>query len=347
MPPEPEDYRHFKEPNLRVPTADRQHYVPRLYLGNFIGEGGIAVNDLQTGRCFTTSVGNVAVESGFYNLQAEELTVSTEDWLADVEAAAAPILRRLVTDPGSLLALSDEEQNHFARYMAAQRFRVPAFRDFERATRSHLLQQLKPMARKFLERKLPAARVRKVWREWEKMPDEWWLQEDAPFQDADACAYMLEEVQGWANLLLAMSWRLGYADPSLVLYTSDNPMSAYLPPVRPWPSGGAMWEHVYIFPLSPRLLMRIDPLPYETELQPRGPRWSEDFSSWETSFARHVVTADATRFIYGTTCPVPRHCALSCLRRINAARLYDAIRLQGYDPRPPTLPRLPSEGEEA
>ncbi len=341
------DFRHFNEPILAPTGAVKQHYVPQTYLARFASDGRIAVYDFQEGKHFETSLKNAAVERRFYDLRSGQQTQSTEDWLGEAEGAAAPILTRLVADPDTLLALTDEEENHVARYVAAQRFRVPAFRGWHRAVRQHLIDQMKPMARAYLENTLPPAQVEEVWREWEKKPDEWWLSEDAPIQDAETTTYMLSEVQGWANLLEAMAWRVGLAHPSARLYTSDNPVSSYLPPVRPWWSGGALWEHLYVFPLSPHVLMRIDPMGYETEVEPKGPRERMDFSPWETSFARHVVTNDATRFIYGTTSPVPRDCASSCLKRINAAKAYDAAVLQGWRPTPPRLPSALKESPDS
>jgi hypothetical protein len=339
MPAQTAEDRHFNEPNLAISRADRHHYVPRLYLANFVTDGRIAVYDLEDNRRFVTSPGNAAVESGFYDLQMAGRTVSTEDWLSsNIENPAAPILRRLTSSTEAMLSLSDEEENKLARYIGAQMFRVPSFRDSHNATIRHLVEQIKPMGRAFLENTLPPDKVERIWADWQTKPDEWWLGQTELAQDAEVATFMLGEVQGWANLLRAMSWRIGMVNAKLQLYTSDNPVSSHLPPVRPWWAMGALSDHAYVFPLSPEVLFRVDPIPYNEKPQPKGPRSREDFNSWETSLARHVITAGATRFLYGTTAPVSRQCALSCLRRIDQQKLLDAIRLQGFDPRPPAPP---------
>jgi len=133
---------------------------------------------------------------------------------------------------------------------------------------------------------------------------------------------MLGEVQGFANLLRAPPWRIGMAPDSTCLYTSDNPVAGYLRPVRPWWEGAAFASHIYIVPLSPKILLRTERRPDQKddrELQPRGERRRKDFLEWEISFARHVVTNDTIRYLYGEGPVAPRDCAASCLERIGTA----------------------------
>jgi len=49
------------------------------------------------------------------------------------------------------------------------------------------------------------------------------------------------------------------------------------------------------------------------------------------SLARHVVTHNARRYLYGEGPVVPRDCAASCLKRIGQAQLEFAIRYLDYD----------------
>ena len=68
------------EPNLSKTEVKRQHYIPQMYLRPFAVDGKIRVVDLDGGkREYKTSVGNVAVESHFYNVNVEDLRLSTED----------------------------------------------------------------------------------------------------------------------------------------------------------------------------------------------------------------------------------------------------------------------------
>ncbi len=121
-------------------------------------------------------------------------------------------------------------------------------------------------------------------------------------------------MQGFANVLRAMPWRIGRVDTGLPLYTSDNPVSRYRQPLALWAGFSAF---TYFFPLSPQTLMRIGP-----GVTPRGigTREHKDFSDWETSFARHVITADASRFLYGAGPHVPLACARHCVERVTATK---------------------------
>ncbi len=113
---------------------------------------------------------------------------------------------------------------------------------------------------------------------------------------------MLSEVQGFANLLRAAPWHIGVAPDSIQLYTSDNPVAGYLNPVRSWWEGAAFASFTYFVPLSPKVLLKIERRPNRKdneELQPRGKRRRKDFSEWGISFARHVVTHNARRYLYG------------------------------------------------
>ena len=188
--------RRFSEPNLGPTKTARQHTVPRLYLANFANGDVLTVYDLLEDRCFTTSLKNAAVQVGYYDLDVGGLVVSTEDWLADIEAKAAPILNWLVADPDNLTGLTAAEEVHLARYIGAQRFRTPWFREFERATSEYTAEQIKPMAKAYINNTLPEDVADDLWKEWGKKPLEWWLGQEETPQDADAATYMLQDVQG-------------------------------------------------------------------------------------------------------------------------------------------------------
>ncbi len=320
-------------------TGGRQHYVPRLYLSRFAHDGVVAAYDMETDRAFASSPANLAVERSYNDFVVDDVVLSTEDWLAQVESTASPILAKLVDRPGSIRTLSAEEEVHFARYLAAQKFRGPGHRDWEGAMRGRIVEQIKPIAKAVVDKTVPEDVASDLWKHWQEKPEEWWLQEEEPIQDAEGAAYMLSEVQGWANLLRAMNWRTGRCS-GRDLYTGDNPLADYLPPVRPWwAGGGAIWEHGHVFPLSPDVLVWIYPLGYETEtkVKPRGKRWHRRFTRWETSVALHIVSRSATRFLFGAGPYVSRQCASLCLQRIDSCKTWDAVRLQGYDPRPPAM----------
>ena len=118
-----------QEPNLSKTGVKRQHYIPQMYLRPFAVNGKIRVIDLDGGkREYKTSVGNVAVEGHFYNVNVEDLRLSTEDWLAELEGAAVPVLNKLIENPPSILSLSLEEELITSRFITALRFSHQLFR---------------------------------------------------------------------------------------------------------------------------------------------------------------------------------------------------------------------------
>ncbi len=170
-------------------------------------------------------------------------------------------------------------------------------------------------------------------------PTYWWLGETEPPQPPAGSIHMLQEAQGFANILRAAPWRIGYASGSRRLYTSDNPVSGYLRPVRPWWEGGAFGSLDYYLPLSPDILLKIERRPYADEsegyLIPQGQRRNCDFSEWEVSMARHIISYEATRYLYGEGMVVPKQCAEACLSRVDRAMREFAVAYLGFDPNPP------------
>lgn len=307
--------RHWNEPNLGPTDVVHQHVVPRMYLAHFAIDGRVAAYDFEEDRGFDASVKDVAVRTGFYDVLIGRQKVSTESWLAVVEGAAASIIGRLIDDPKALLTLSTEDEEALGRFICAQMFRVQSFREDDGAMRQQLLQDIKERTRTFLENTAPSKEVGEdLWEYWQGKPDEWWLRESEPYQPASTAASMLSEVQGFSNILRAMPWRIGLADPGQTVYTSDNPVSRYRPPLALWAGFAAF---TYFAPLSPKVLLRIGP-GYDPNGQ--GRREQRDFSAWDTCLARHVITANASRFLYGPGPYVPPACAHECLQRLDSMK---------------------------
>jgi hypothetical protein len=327
--------RYFREPNLSPSDTIRQHYVPRMLLSQFAAGRRIQAYDLINEQEFQSSVANVGLEAHFYDIEIDGQVVSTENWLSDIEGQAAASIRSLADEPGNVTSLSELDELVLARFLAAQYFRVPSFRASEQNLQSDMVNQLKGFAKSYYQRTLMKEEFEELWRVWGSQPDDWWLGSETPSQQGEVATFMLGEIQGIANFIRAMAWRAGRVPRDTQVYTSDNPMSACLPPVRPWWSGGAFIEHEYHVPLSPTVIFRISPeVDYDSAV---GKRECLDFSEWETCFTRYVVTNAATRFLFGPGPYQSKQSALSNLRRINAAKMEDAVRLQGYDPRPPPL----------
>lgn len=335
----------WNEPNLGPTRARRQHYVPRLLLRAFVVDEKIRVFDLDKNEDFRTSISNTAVENRFYDENIADFHLSTEDWLAQLEGKAAPILNILIENPDIVLSLSPEEECNLARFLVALRFRTPAFRKYNEKLSETVLSQIKDMAKKQIYHQRGRGEADTIWKKIEKKPDHWWLNEQEPQQSVSTVNFMLGEIQGFANLLRAAPWRVGFTRSSLQLYTSDNPVAGYLYPVSPRWEGAAFASICYFIPLSPKVLLKIDRRPDQKDkekLQPQGERRHTDFSEWEISFARHVVTNDASRYLYGDGPVVSRECASSCLERIGRAQLEFAVRYLGFDPRLPKGLGLPS-----
>ena len=103
---------------------------------------------------------------------------------------------------------------------------------------------------------------------------------------------------------------------------------------------GAFSSFHYFLPLSPELLLKIERRPDEADSEkaasPWGDRRKKDFSEWEISMARHIISRDAYRYLYGDGLVVPKKCAVSCLDRIELATREFAAKYLGYDPNPPS-----------
>lgn len=78
--------------------AKRHHYVPRNYLERFAQRDQVFVRR-RDGATFTTNCINVAVESGFYDIEFLDggKSKEVEAILADIEGATAAVFRMIDT----------------------------------------------------------------------------------------------------------------------------------------------------------------------------------------------------------------------------------------------------------
>jgi hypothetical protein len=312
----------WDEPNLEPTKTKRQHYVPRFYLRSFVGKNGkLRVIDLnEANREFRTSVENAAAESRFYDIEVNGARLSTEDWLSEVEGDAAEVLRKLVDSPNSITTLSDDEELLVARFLVALRFRVPAFRASVANLHDNMTKQMQEFAWEISVRHLGKAEAQERWNQWKEHPDGWWLRESTPATVSDVVTYMLGETQGYANLLRAMSWRIGEVPDGAKMCTSDCPMGGFLSPAQAAKHNSGFSGFQYFVPLSPEVLLKI--MPWDdssTTGQPRGTRAKRDFSSWEALFARNVQILDATRYLFGDGPIATREHAVEHVSRVEAS----------------------------
>ena len=344
----------WNEPILSTTQTKRQHFVPCLYLNNFArADGKIRVFDLQGEREFVSSPENVAVQARFYDITLEDQHYSAEDWLAELESDASGVLRLLGDDPPAIESLTDEQENALSRFIAALIIRTPFKRQELNDTFDAINSQIEQILRGQFAHQFGEPQGLAKYEEWQAMPLHERYGEEEPTQPASTTNFLLGEVQGFANLLRAAPWRIGNTLGDRRLYTSDNPVSRYLRPVRPWWEVGAFSSFDYFLPLSPELLLKIerrqDSPDSEEDASPWGERRKKDFSEWEVSMARHIISRDASRYVYGDGLVVPKHCAVSCLDRIESATREFASRYLGYDPSPPAglgFPFLADPGKD-
>ena len=331
----------WNEPVLGQTQTKRQHYVPRFYLKPFVRpDGKLRVSDLQEDREYVSSLENVAVQSGFYDVDVDGHAYSTEDWLGELESDAAMVLRCLIDDPSAITTLNWEQENALARFMAALILRTPRKRQELDNALDGVFSQIEQNLKGQFVSQFGETQGLAKFTEWQAKPFHERYGEEEPNQPASTTNYLLGEVQGLANLLRAAPWRIGNTPEHRRLYTSDNPVSRYLHPVRPWWEVGAFSSFHYFLPLSPELLLRIERRPDAADLDkdasPWGERRKKDFSEWEISMARHIVSRDASRYLYGDGLVVSKQCAVSCLDTIEFATREFAARFLGYDPNPPS-----------
>ena len=286
----------WNEPILSHTEAKRQHYVPRTYLRPFATQGSqIRVVDLDQNKEYKTALSNVAVERGYYDLTKEGIDASAEEWLAEIETKAAPVIRRLIASPSSIETLSIEEEFAISRFIVALRFRVPAFRHWENEVRSSIDSWITDSTKRIIANMYGETTGDTIFGELKNVKGE-------PPQPAAGTVGMLGETQGFAGLVLKAPWRIGCALGPAQFHTSDNPLSSDLRPDSPRrPAGFTMLD--YYLALSPQVLLKIERWPdeykSESQLTPRGLRSSIDFSEREVSVARSIISSQATRYLYG------------------------------------------------
>ena len=280
----------------------------------------------------------MAVQSVFYNVDLVGHAYSAENWLGELESDAATVLRRLLDNPSAITTLTWEQENALARFIAALLLRTPRKRRELDDTFDGIFSQIEQNLQSQFVSYFGETQGLAKYAEWQAKPFHERYGEEEPSQPASTTNYLLGEVQGFANLLRAAPWRIGNTLEHGRLYTSDNPVSRYFRPVRHRWEVGAFSSFHYFLPLSPELLLKIERRPDAADLDkdasPWGERRKKDFSEWEISMARHIISRDASRYLYGDGLVVSKQCAVSCLDRIELATREFAARYLGYDPNP-------------
>ena len=124
-----------------MPTKVKQHYVPRFILRNF----GLMGSDTQIGAFRIaeakflprTSIKDQAHQNHFYEVQA------IENWLEEVESAAAPVIARAVNHE-VLPSRRTEEYRSLVKLAFLQSSRTPDAAGEANAMRKLLLEKMDP-----------------------------------------------------------------------------------------------------------------------------------------------------------------------------------------------------------
>jgi hypothetical protein len=194
------------------------HYVPQQYLRAFEvpdDPGTIWTYDKKHGTCKRLPIKNIAQAPGFYPPDVEaELN-------SKLEGPANSILAQLT----NLRPISQEQQVHFAFYIAGMIKRVPRRRRISREetlpkalknTMDAIMAEVQEFAATTSNREMADRRVAEVQRLREKFSDE-------------PPAGVIEQIESpWptkkmAEAVLAMTWRIVFTKGPQYVITSDNP----------------------------------------------------------------------------------------------------------------------------
>ena len=229
--------------------------------------------------------------------------MSAEDWLSDLEGKACGVLQLLLNEPSTISTLTAEQETDLSRFIAALIFRTPSKRQEMDGVMATVYSQIESKLQGQFVHQFGEGQGNTMYGEWQSKPFHERYGGQESDQPASITNLLLTEVQGFANLLRADSWRIGNVTGRLRLYTSDNPVARHLRPVRQWWDVGAFASCDYFLPLSPEILLKIERRPDKAdtnqECSCRGDRRKKDFSKWEVSMARHIISRSASRYLYG------------------------------------------------
>lgn len=121
-------------------TADvkKQHMVPRFLLDHF-GYGKkhkkkLFTYDKASRRCFQQSVFDATTRNSFYNLKKHPEKISMEPILSDIEADAAPVIKKIIKEK-SLKNLTENDKGKLAIFVMVQKGRsLSALKQMEHFT---------------------------------------------------------------------------------------------------------------------------------------------------------------------------------------------------------------------
>lgn len=189
--------------------AKNQHYVPQFILKNF-GSGAnqqLHVIDKETRKTFVTAARNIASENGFYNFKFEDVDLSIEPLLSDLEEKVAPIIAKIV-EVRSIQHLTDGEKVLLALFASVQFSRT-------RHSRDALMQ---------IDRQLQD-HVKKMGYSLEQVKDYTPLDEEKA--KAASIHFLIKDAPTFAPHFLDKTWILMETITDKPFYISDHPITMH------------------------------------------------------------------------------------------------------------------------
>jgi len=255
--------------------ARKHHYVPQAYLSAFTSEGTkdsqFFVLDVEGGRAFCTSPGNVSAKRDFNRIDVEGLSPdAVENALAPFEGEAVNAIRRVIENQSFP---SDSDWNLILNLLALIAVRNPWMRNSFNRSREQLLRMIGDMLAS--DESLWNAHVQKAREAGENMPD-------VPFEefksfiekdDYDLVFHPQENLRVEFNaldkvlpLLGQRTWSVLVAPPTGPEFIcSDHPVTLAWKNGRKGPVGYGLRETEVFFPLGRRVGFYGT---YETPLKP-------------------------------------------------------------------------------
>lgn len=226
-----------------------QHYVPRLYLKNFVikpKKHSVYCYDKTKSKAFVTSTKNIACENYFYDTSsAEEQRI--ENALNVVESSFDPIYKKMLTSE-DLKSLTSIEKQTIAFFVMTQELRTREHREL-----------MKDMWKQAKERLY----IEKLTDEFKERYgiDTWGTEDGTKVLQLS----MFKNIPYYAEILLQMKWILLINRTPTPFWTSDHPINRFNPiDMKPYGNLGLLSRGIQIhFPLSPKIVLSFsDPSTY-------------------------------------------------------------------------------------
>lgn len=217
----------------------KHHYLPQLYLRNFTLDGGVRdrlwVFDQEQVKQWPSTPEGAGHQRDFYEIEDPKEPMAVENWLAQFESAAAPVLKEII-ESKNLPPHTSAAFGYFITFVALLVARVPHVRN----TLSQFFDEVK-------RRQAFASKATGL--------------EQRPFRDFDQ-TWHVETIMEIAETLRPSLWMRKWSvwiaqDDAPDLICSDNPinLTRTLPRQGIWPPGFGHRNTQVTFPLTRRMIV--------------------------------------------------------------------------------------------